>query len=222
MRKALLLVALFFTPLSVLGQDQCSKTCVIDSECGVGGVCTQGSCQLQKNFCFNERWSANERGEGSNCDAYRCLPETGLCLRQAQSSMDCLTGYVFDGSSTCLPSVQCNSSEVHCQQILERWKKAREDYELTTPAPQLPVFSCLPCETSEVCGSSQMCWNKRCVPQSPFCQETAEGQHQQVDSGLPKDCGFFACEKSQGLCFRSCLKDSDCRSGRKCMASQCL
>jgi len=218
-------ILFLFLPMIGWGQDSCSKTCVISSECGVGGLCEQGLCQYQKSFCFNERWAANDRGEASNCDAYRCDSEKGLCLRKAQSTQDCLTGYVFDGVSLCLRSVSCNSVDSHCQDLLDRWKKARDEFEQNTPEPRLTPWSCMACETSETCGAEKMCWQNRCVSKSPYCRVDLEGEHHQVISQLllpeSKACGNYACDQVSGECFNSCLKESDCRSGRKCDAGLC-
>lgn len=219
--KTFIFVASLILPLFALGQDACSKACVINSECGVGGLCNQGTCQYQKTFCFNERWASNERGETSNCDAYRCDQDRGLCLRSAKTTTDCLTGYVFDGKSSCLASIDCQSSDPHCQDLMDRWKKAREEYEASTPEPSLPPLSCQPCEASENCGTGKMCWQKRCVASSNYCEVDSEGTHHQVGFLRSLDCGVYVCDKVSGACLNSCLKTADCRSGRKCIEGLC-
>lgn len=223
--KTLIMVVFLFMPsllwASENTEDICTKTCVIDSECGVGGVCDQGKCHYKKSFCFNERWSVNDRGESWNCDAYRCDSDTGLCLRKAKDSTDCLTGYVFNEQNSCIRSIQCNSADTNCSELLEKWQSVRNEYEQSTPEPVVAPLSCVGCENSQTCGTGQMCWQNRCVPANPHCQVDSNGQHFQVDLLSSKACGNYACEKVQGACLRTCLKESDCRSGRKCKQGLC-
>lgn len=219
--KVLLLIASLLLPALVYGQDSCSKACVISTECGTGGLCVENQCKYKKSFCFNERWAANERGETSNCDAYRCSPDSGQCLRNAESSDDCLPGYVFNGTSACVPSVACNSPSADCQDLWDRWKKTRDEYESTTPQPVMQPWTCVACEDSSTCGAGKMCWHKRCVSASSYCEVDSEGGHHQVALPDRFACGNYACEKVSGECLKSCLKESDCRSGRKCVAGQC-
>lgn len=203
--------------------DVCTRTCAIHADCGVGGLCDQGRCLYQRQFCFNERWSVNERGETSNCDGYACADSTGLCLREAQSSLDCLSGFVFDGQSNCVPSVQCNLADPVCQSLYERWKKARADYEEHTPEPHLPALTCQPCSDSITCGAGKMCWQDRCENQGSYCSIKSQDEAISIaPSGEVTACGAYACEKVTGQCFRNCLKNSDCRNGKVCMVGACL
>jgi hypothetical protein len=222
MLKTLLFSLLLLSPNLIWAQDSCSKSCVIDSECGTGGRCDQGRCHSQKYFCTNERWSSNERGESSNCDAYRCDSQTGLCLRQAKSPTDCLLGYVYDEQGACVPTIQCNPTDSGCQDLLSQWQKLRSDYEASTPEPALTPLSCVACENSESCGSGMMCWQKRCVPAASHCESNLAGDQFQVDLLSSVSCGNYTCEKVLGQCLKFCLKESDCRNGRKCVSNQCL
>jgi len=215
---------LFLFPVFSTAQDLCAKACVIHAECGIGGECAQGTCRYQSSYCGNERWAVNARGETSNCEAYRCSPATGLCLRQAESTLDCLTGYVFDGLKSCVPSIQCNLTEPHCQDFNERWKKARAEYEATTPEPQQTPLSCISCKADSECSSNQMCWNSKCSDKKNYCFQNDQGSHFQFDVGQNEitDCGSYACEKVISECLKSCYKNSDCRTGRSCFAGNCL
>ncbi len=223
-----ILFAVIFTFLPSLlwaasGADKCAKACVISAECGIGGLCNKGQCSYQKQFCFNERWSVNARGETTNCDGYSCSSTTGLCLREARDSTDCLSGYVFDGDTKCIPSVQCNFTEPACQDLFERWKKARSDYEATTPEPRLTPLTCVPCSDSSQCASGQMCWNNRCEAQGSYCAANGADEQFSVTPTQPSEsCGNYSCERVQGKCFKSCLKNSDCRSGKLCLGGSCL
>jgi hypothetical protein len=204
-------------------QDPCAKSCVVAAECGTGGACHKGICEYQPRFCANERWSANSRGETSNCDAYTCSNETGMCLRKAQSSNDCLVGYVFDGTSLCVPSVQCNPAEPNCLNLMERWKKARTDYEAITPEPRLSPLTCISCQMNSDCASGQMCWQGRCEKSSAFCRLSDTGEHFSImNRRTPASCGDYACDPVPGTCLTSCLKTSECRSGKQCVAGSCL
>lgn len=214
----------FISPPQTMAQDLCAKTCVIDAECGIGGLCNQGTCGYQNTYCGNERWSVNARGETHNCEAYRCANETGLCLRRALGPLDCLTGYVFDGTKACVPSIQCNSTEPQCLDLYERWKQARLEYEATTPEPQPAPLSCISCQDNSGCSSAQMCWKGTCVEKKNYCQIAPHGEHFKVEpsQGMTTSCGLYACDKVSSDCLKACDKSADCRDGRNCRAGLCL
>jgi len=205
-------------------QDLCLKQCLVSAECGIGGVCDQGTCRHQAHYCGNERWSVNERGESSNCDAYRCSTETGLCLREAKSPVDCLNGYVFDGVKSCIPSINCNPQDPDCQDLYHRWVKARAEYETTTPQPTPTPLTCQACTGHAECGAQKMCWQSRCVVNDLFCQTDATTLEQisYSSQGPQAFCGNFACDASRGQCFDRCLKAQDCRAGKNCVTGICL
>ncbi len=204
-------------------QDACAKACVIHAECGIGGLCDQGSCKYQAAYCGNERWSVNSRGETQNCDAYRCSPASGLCLRQAENANDCLNGYVYNGKDACVPSIQCNLADAHCQDLYERWKTSRAEYEATMPEPTPAPLSCIACDTETACASHQMCWKGLCTEKKAYCEVTTDGEHlQKSPDGQSSSCGSYICEKVSSQCLTTCQKKSDCRQGRNCLAGTCL
>lgn len=212
---------MFAMPFTGFAQDSCKKSCVLNSECGIGGVCQQSVCAYQATYCNDERWSVNARGETRDCSEYRCDTNTGLCLREAADPQDCLFGYVFDGFKNCLPSVQCNTSDPSCLALLERWKVARTEYESTMPEPTPAPLSCVACKIDNECVSSQMCWNGRCTDSKSYCLKEASGSFSQVNNTNKISCGNFSCESVAGLCLNSCNGDKDCINGSKCLNRLC-
>lgn len=205
------------------GGDSCTKTCVISAECGIGGACNGGICQSLPRYCSNERWATNGRGEVSDCDAYHCDEVTGVCLRTAVKSDDCTNGYVFDGKTSCTPSVNCDSQDPSCRDLWERWQVARKQYEKQTPEPSTVPLSCVTCESHEQCGADQMCWQKRCVTNDFFCAtEPAGRQYVSSKQGLQAECGNYACDHVSNSCYTRCLKPQDCRDGVSCVAGLCM
>jgi hypothetical protein len=202
--------------------DSCAKACVIHAECGTGGICDRGSCKYKNFYCGNERWSANDRGETANCDAYKCSESSGVCLRRAERETDCTKGYVFDGTHRCVPSIQCDSTTTHCQDLIVRWKRARTSYEALTLEPHPAPLTCVACESDLTCASQEMCWGGRCVERRAYCIEDSSGEEFKVNTlGQASSCGQYACEKVRGECFSSCQKPSDCRKGSVCLRGQC-
>ena len=203
--------------------DNCAKSCVINADCGVGGVCETGVCRSQSRYCSNERWATNGRGETSNCDAYRCRETTGTCLRAAANGDDCTNGYVFDGKNSCVSSVNCDSQDPSCRDLIERWQVARNQYEKMTPEPTPAPLSCVACDSDNQCGATQMCWQKRSVANDFFCFTDGDGrQYVSSKEGPKAECGNYSCDRVSNSCYTQCLKTQDCRSGVSCVAGLCL
>lgn len=220
MKSLFLIFALMF-PLWGLAQDSCLKDCVLNSECGMGGICSNGKCSYQSAYCNDERWSVNSRGETRDCREYRCDKGSGTCLNKANSSQDCLFGYVFDGSQTCTSSVQCNSADPNCQALIDRWNAARTQYENSLPEPKPPTYSCVSCKLDSECSSSQICWSNRCVDNLPYCRTESDGHFSQISNNQILGCGQFACDYVLGQCLSSCNSDKDCISSSKCQNRLC-
>ncbi len=207
-------------------KDSCTKQCVIHADCGVGGYCDAGTCRYKSKYCSNERWSTNERGETSNCDAYKCVDDLGTCPRSATKIDDCTLGFVFDGKTSCVPSVNCdinNSEDAACKDLWDRWQVTRSNYEKTTPEANPPLLTCQACQGHDQCSNSQMCWQGRCVTNDYFCSIDAQGGHQvSSKNGVEAFCGNYTCEKVTHTCLTQCLKPQDCRDGKTCTAGVCL
>lgn len=203
--------------------DSCQKSCTIDADCGIGGSCNTGVCEHKTNYCLNDRWSVNERGEVWNCDAYRCDSAHGECFRQATANENCTSGYVFDGKNSCVPSVNCAENDPSCQDIYQRWLKARHDYEAQTPQPSPPVFSCISCETHSDCDSTQMCWQNRCTKAALYCADNSNNGEQAVfdKNGVVVNCGNYACDPIAKACFTACQAKQDCNTGNACVSGFC-
>jgi len=203
--------------------DTCQKSCSIDADCGQGGFCNSGSCQHQPTYCSNERWSVNERGEIWNCNAYRCNDNNGLCFRSSVSNDNCTSGYVFDGKSSCIPSVSCAAGDPSCQDLYARWVKARHDFEAQTPAPQPTLFSCLPCHQHSDCGTEQMCWQNHCEKSDLYCAIAGNGDSLLMSKqGIVANCNNFSCDPIAKACFNQCQASQDCRTGKSCVSGLCL
>lgn len=203
--------------------DSCQKSCSIDADCGQGGFCNAGHCERKNTYCSNDRWSVNSRGETWNCNAYRCNETNGLCFRAATSNGNCTTGYVFDGKSSCIPSVSCAANDPSCQDLYARWLKARHDYENQTLAPQPSPFSCIPCTAHADCGADQMCWQNRCEKSDLYCAVAGNGESVVVNKqGIVASCQNFACDPVTKSCFTQCQAAQDCRSGKSCVGGVCL
>jgi hypothetical protein len=202
--------------------DSCQKSCTIDADCGIGGTCNTGLCEHKTTYCLNDRWAVNERGETWNCDAYRCNSTNGLCFRQATANENCTSGYVFDGKTSCVPSVHCAANDPSCQDIYQRWLKARHDYEAQTPQPTPAPFSCVSCKSNADCDSSQMCWQGRCEKADLFCNAAGDGESAVWDrNGIVAKCATYACDPIAKACFAGCQTNQDCAKGKTCSAGQC-
>ncbi len=205
-------------------QNPCAKSCVLEADCKIGGVCVGNTCQYKEHFCTAERWAANDRGEVTNCNAYICEEATGFCRRTATSPIHCTLGYVFDGTSNCLPSIQCDIADPTCQKLTEQWKIARDNYEKRTPSPVLPPLTCTACKQSSECAKKdQMCWNGLCVRGDSHCVLDSMGDWGSMSpAGVLTSCGALACDSSAGLCLQSCQSQLDCRQGKACVVGNCL
>lgn len=201
--------------------DPCLKTCALNADCGTNGFCQDGTCKPVDNYCHNERWSMNDRGEGQNCNAYRCETETGLCLRTAQSSSSCTLGYVFDGKGLCVPSVNCSSNDEGCQDLRRKWRDARAEYETSTPNVAADPLTCRSCQTSEQCGPEEMCAQNRCVKERPVCTQDIFGAFYSVFKNKFESCAGFQCDVALGECLKTCFSQFDCQSGFHCESGQC-
>lgn len=198
--------------------DTCAKSCTINADCGIGGKCTNKTCQYENQYCANDRWSMNARGEASDCKAYTCNTQNGLCRRQAQESEHCSPGYAYDGDKSCVLSIQCDpATDPGCQPLIDKWKKTREQWESTFPQPVSKIFSCVKCNSHNDCKSSEMCWQNRCVADSPYCDKNGATEEASFfRSGLIQACQNYTCEKVSGLCLNDCLQNSDCTNGMTC------
>jgi hypothetical protein len=208
---------LLFSALRLQAADNCIKTCVLNADCGIGAQCIAERCSYKPAFCFSDRWSVNERGEYSDCGGYYCEQKTGLCRRQATDSGHCTSGYIFDGKDSCMPSVNCETNDSECLNLMEKWKQARWQWENLYPEPHLPLLSCIACQKHEECGANQMCWQGRCVNEAVFCGKTADGEEALMFKDLTiKSCGDYACDAVVGQCRSDCLSNRDCRQGYTC------
>lgn len=198
-------------------KDPCQKTCLLNADCGIGGQCTGGTCSYKTQYCANDRWSVNERGEKLDCGAYLCEQKTGACLSEAQDSGACTTGYVHDGQLSCVKSINCNSADPVCAELEEKWKVTRKNWEVLNPEPNPSPFSCQSCDESAPCDSGKMCWNKRCVPNAHYCSLTPSGEEvsRNQDTVL-QVCGEYRCNLISGDCRASCTDDSHCQTGLVC------
>jgi hypothetical protein len=212
-----------FALLFPLAQDSCQVSCTLNVDCGQGGTCQNGRCVRLANDCVNDRWSVNTRGEVWNCNAYRCDATTGSCLRAANSNDACTFGYVFDGKSSCVPSVSCNADDPTCKDLYLRWVAARKDYENQTPAPRPTPFSCIACDKDQDCANGQMCWQNRCEKKDAYCSRDEFGEEFVVDlAAKTHSCGNFACDPIGKACFTDCQSSLDCRQGKSCTQGLCL
>jgi hypothetical protein len=209
---------IFFLLFSVVClADSCLKSCVLNADCGIGAQCLGNKCSYKPTFCFSDRWSVNERGEFSDCGAYFCEAKSGLCLRQATDTSACTSGYVFDGKNSCVPSINCEGTENNCQELLEKWKQSRSQWESIYPEPRLPLLTCVACEKHEQCTSNQMCWQGRCVSEGIYCGKTVDGEEMSMFKDLTiKSCGDYACDTVLGQCLTDCQSNRDCRQGYTC------
>lgn len=226
---SLLLLSILMISEGTWGQsslpDSCQKGCVLDSECGIGGLCRSGICTRKSVFCANELWSTNSRGEAESCQNYKCSENTGLCLTSALQPDDCTFGYTMDAFHQCIPQVQCNFNDPSCLPLLEKWKTARIQYESTMPTPQLESFSCRSCNLHSDCLTSEMCWRGQCAAEGRFCSGDTQAGYisvlvvNKMESRIA--CGQFACGLSSGTCKSQCQSDSDCIQGSRCLQKTC-
>ncbi len=206
-------------------QDSCQKTCVLHSECGIGGLCNNGICQKKSTYCSNEIWSSNSRGESEPCLGYKCDETSGLCLRSAQLPEDCSFGYVMDAFHQCVAQVQCDLTDPNCKDLFTKWQTAREQYEQTMPQPTPEVLSCRSCNIHAECGAKEMCWNRRCSQEGASCHGSSQTGYQSVlvkgQKETVKSCGNFKCSVASGLCYTQCINDNDCALGTHCQQKIC-
>jgi hypothetical protein len=223
--KQLLPIPLPYKPLV----DSCVKACLINADCGIGGECIDKTCSHKKQFCANDRWAVNERGEMTDCGAYVCDSKVGLCRREASDSEHCSSGYAYDQNKSCTMSVQCDpKTDPGCQSLLDKWTKTRDQWEALFPAPVFTPFSCIACTQHTDCKANEMCWSNRCVPDNKYCGQSAEvpapkppATPRLVDAsfirkGLLQTCQEYTCEKVSGECLNSCIQNSDCGMGTSC------
>ncbi len=201
--------------------DPCSKSCVLNADCGVNGFCDNNVCKPVDNYCSNERWSMNDRGEGQNCNAYRCDEQSGACLRTAQSGSSCTWGYVFDGKQLCVPSVSCASNDQGCQDLQRKWQDARSEYEVSTPIKAEPALTCRACQDTFDCGPEEMCAKNVCVKERPYCSQDIFGGLFSVYRGQFQSCAGFQCDVSFGECLKICFSNFECQSGFTCENNRC-
>lgn len=201
--------------------DSCLKSCTLNADCGIGGFCQENVCKPVDNYCSNERWSMNDRGDGQNCNAYRCDQQSGTCLRTAQSSSACTLGYVFDGKNLCVPSVNCSSGDEACQDLKRKWAAARDEYETSTPMKAEIPLSCRECHTIRDCQSGEMCSNNTCVKERPVCEQDIFGAYFSVFRGKMESCSGFQCDVALGECLKICFSQFDCQQGYSCENSRC-
>jgi hypothetical protein len=225
---ALALVLSQFMGINTFAQltsDPCQKNCILDADCGIGGRCDTGVCLSKTTFCSNELWSTNARGEAQSCGGYKCSETSGFCLTSAQFPDDCTFGYVMDTFRQCVPQVQCSTGDSSCQELMNKWKTAREQYEQTQPPPTANPLTCRACAVHSDCQSQEMCWSGRCSPEGSFCRgQAATGyasfkvtQFQETVS----QCGSFSCNPVTGLCLTSCQSDADCALNTRCTQKTC-
>jgi hypothetical protein len=206
-------------------KDACLKNCTADSDCGPNASCNNNVCKRKSQFCSNERWSTNDRGESINCGPYSCNSKTGACRRFAQQTTDCSFGFVFDGKSNCIPSVECADGDLSCSEQFERWQKSRQNWEAQYPEPKIEQLSCQTCKENMDCNNSEigseiMCWKNLCVREDLYC--TTDGQHYFSNNkyGPIRTCGEYKCNQMSGECFNDCASNDDCNNGFKCNANR--
>jgi hypothetical protein len=181
----------------------CSKTCLLNADCGIGGSCEGGLCRSLASFCSDELWSTNDRGESKSCRGYTCDPSSGLCRQKAAGQLECTAGYIFDASNqSCVPSVVCQDpGSTACRELWAKWQMQRGEYEARHPRPTPNNFLCQACTAHSDCPSDQMCWKGQCKTDKSYCSDDGLSViHGRSD--VVRSCGNTVCDVILGDCVQ--------------------
>jgi hypothetical protein len=206
----------------------CEIACNGDEDCGYPGYfCASHKCTLRHVFCYDERWSMNDRGETDDCMEYRCDPIMGTCPRTADSTANCNTPWAWwDVDYSCVPTVQgCDTATPECQAALLEWSNGRDAWVDTHPAGSLPPVTAgceKPCTTDSDCND-EMCYYGTCRPIDLYCAMGEFGWESiwphrgefDVSGNLVRESSpcmaGYGCDMVMGACRTDCLRTGDCQ-----------
>lgn len=202
-----------------------NKTCTLDADCGLGGLCVAKQCYMRHTFCANERWAVNDRGEMMDCGIYKCNELIGECRREADGSEQCAGGFAYDGGSACVSTYVCgpDSEPSDCQRSLEEQNANWANYANRNPKPNYQNTCAKPCAEDCDCGDTEMCYSGKCVPKDNYCMSNDQGQYfSMTRDGAPTYCGGFRCEVVTGQCLNECISSTECAPGLNCSDGTCV
>lgn len=209
--------------------DRCLKTCNVNNDCSWGSYCQSPNnnaptsspavCVYKSQYCSDDRWSVNDRGESTDCSPYNCNTTTGACARFATQQSDCSFGYAYNGISACTKNLKCSDeSSPDCLAEIEQWKIERQKWESTLLKPQPEALSCAVCKENIDCASSQMCWQGQCKTENLFCVSDATNTKEMSSNkfGPVRSCDEYRCNRVTGECYNDCASSKDCIDGYQC------
>ncbi len=199
--------------------DTCpSVFCTSNAECGLDGVCAQGTCTLKEiprhpKYC-HACYTSRQCGEGNLC--FNSLSTLGVCLQACTEGQICPKGteckLVAPGLRQCVPllSEEC---QLHCNNQAPCPNRMLCQNSRCKPSkgPTVGDF----CDPETPCSSNQLVclpaeWGSRCIQRCgpPLGQEGSPCNQGQCDTAL----SCVTLPGGQNVCLRRC--SGSCPTGR--------
>ena len=198
-----------------------AKACDGNGSCSVNvsTPCAPYSCDSAKNQCAADCTSNAQCADGQTCAKQRC----GVKLNGSVCAVDdeCASGHCAD--KRCC-NVASNGACLSCDQAGSVGRCKFIDAGLPHAACKASLAST--CDTTGLCDGAGTCslFPENTPCDAPSCAGSVQLNTARVCDGQGTcrsaqlvDCSPYLC--TQGGCNGSCLLDSDCESGHKCVAT---